>query len=116
MLAGLFISMADTRIYAVVIRAVMLIRSDITYGPRLLNSWLPAETWVEALRNLGHIDEDLVFSVHQFNAAFSKSSTYGSATLRFDGSNSTGMFRVTFQHRHYYYLTQELCSKELQMH
>jgi hypothetical protein len=100
--------MADTRIYAVVIRAVLLIRSDITYGPRLFNSWLPAETWVEALRNLGHIDEDLVFSVRQFNAAFSKSSTYGSALLRFDGSNLTGMFRVTFQHRHYYYFTQEL--------
>ncbi|KAI2495738.1 hypothetical protein MHU86_18762 [Fragilaria crotonensis] len=100
--------MADTRIYAVVIRAVMLIRSDITYGPRLLNSWLPAETWVEALRKLGHIDEGLIFSVRQFNAAFAKSSCYGSAMLRFDGSNLTGMFRVTFQHRHYYYLTQEL--------
>ena len=53
-------------------------------------------------------DEDLVFSVRQFNVAFSKSSTNGSAMLKFDGSNSTGMFRVTFQHRHYYYSTQEL--------
>ncbi len=60
------------------------------------------------MRNIGHIYEDLVFSVRQFNAAFSKSITCESAMLRFDGSNATGMFRVTFQHRHYYYSTQEL--------
>ena len=100
--------MSNTRIHGVVIRAVTLIRSDTVYGPRFLNSWLPAETWVEALRKLGHIDEELVFNVCQFNAAFSKSSAYGSAMLRFDGSNQTGMFRVSFQHRHYYYLTQEM--------
>ena len=86
MLAGLFIAMmADTRVYAVVIMAVVLIRSDITYGPRLLKSWLPAETWVEALRKLGHIDEDLVFRVRQFDAAFSKSGSCRSAMLRLTG-------------------------------
>jgi hypothetical protein len=102
--------MPNTKIHAIVIRAVSLICSDTIYdGPRLMNSCLPAETWVEALRKLGHIDEDLVFSVHQFNAAFAKSSANGSATmLTFDGSNQTGMFRVGFQHRHYYSLTQEL--------
>jgi hypothetical protein len=84
--------MSDTRIHAVVIKAVTLIRSDTVYGPRLLNSWLPAETWVEALRMLGHINEDLVFNVRQFNAAFLKSSSYGLAMLRFDGSNQTSMF------------------------
>ena len=26
---------------------------------------------------------------------------------RFDGSNESGMFRVTFQHRHYYFLTPQ---------
>lgn len=86
---------------------VMSIRSDTTYGPRLLNSWLPAETWVEALRKIGLIDEEITFSVRQFNAAFAKSASYGSVMSRFDGSNQTGMFRLTFQHQHYYYLTQE---------
>jgi hypothetical protein len=74
--------MPDTKIHAIVIRAVTLICSDTIYdGPRLMNSCLPAETWVEALRKLGHIDEDLVFYVHQFNAAFAKSSANGSATM-----------------------------------
>jgi hypothetical protein len=64
---------------------------------------------VEVLRKLGHIDEDFVFNFRQFNAAIFKSSAFGSAMLRFDESNQTGMFRVSFQHRHYYYnLTQEI--------
>ena len=99
--------MADKRIYSIVISAVTLIRSDNIYAPRLMNCWLPAETWVEALQKLGHIDAFLTFTVRQFNAAFSRSSSFGSVMSRFDGSNESGMFRVTFQHRHYYYLTQE---------
>ena len=98
--------MADKRIYSIVISAVVLIRSDNIYAPRLMNCWLPAETWVEALLKLGHIDASLTFTVRQFNAAFSRSSSFGSVMSRFDGSNESGMFRVTFQHRHYYYLTQ----------
>jgi hypothetical protein len=99
--------MSCSRIYTVVLRAVMSIRSDTTYSTRLLNSWLPAETWVKALRKIGLIDEEVAFSVRQFNAAFAKSASYGSVMSRFDGSNQTGMFRLTFQHQHYYYLTQE---------
>ena len=104
----MFISMADKRIYSIVISAVMSIRSDIIYGPRLMNCWLPAEIWVEAVQKIGHIDASLVdFKVRQFNAAFARSSSFGSVMSRFDGSNPSGMFRVSFQHRHYYYLTQE---------
>ena len=99
--------MSDTRIYTVVIKAVMLIRSDPTYGPRLLNCWLPAKTWVEALKKSGYIDAELTFTTRQFNAAFAKSGSFGSVMSRFDGSNHTGMFRVSFQHQHYYFLTQE---------
>jgi hypothetical protein len=99
--------MADKSIYSIVISAVILIRSDDIYAPRLMNCWLPAETWVEALQKLGHIDASLTFTVRQFNAAFSRSSSFGSVISRFDGSNESGIFRATFQHRHYYYLTQE---------
>ena len=84
----------------------MLIRADKRYGPRLMNSWLPAETWVEALQKIGNIDAGLTFNVAQFNSAFARSHEFGSAMSRFDGSNNTGIFRVSFQHRHYYYLTQ----------
>ncbi|KAI2493758.1 hypothetical protein MHU86_20763 [Fragilaria crotonensis] len=94
------------RIYGIT-SAVMLIRTDKTYGPRMTNCWLPAEIWVEALKRLGHIDAGLTFNVGQFNAAFARSHEFGSVMSRFDGSNNTGTFRVSYQHRHYYYLTQE---------
>jgi hypothetical protein len=86
---------------------VMLIRSDTVYAPRLMNCWLPAKTWVEALLKLGHIDASLNFTVRQFNAEFARLGVFGSVTSRFDGSNESGMFRVSFQHCHYYYLTLE---------
>jgi len=99
--------MAEKRTGSIVTSAVMLIRSNILYAPRLMNSWFPAETWVEALQKLGHIDASLNLRVRQFNAAFARSGLFGSVMSRFDGSNESGMFRVSFQHRHYYYLTQE---------
>jgi hypothetical protein len=99
--------MSNKRIHSIVVRAVMLIRADTMYGPRLTNCWLPAEIWVEALQKMGHIDAALALNVAKFNAAFARSHEYGSAMLRFDGSNDTGIFRVTYQHRHYYNLTQE---------
>jgi hypothetical protein len=71
-----------------------------------MNCWLPAETWVEALHKMGNIDAGLTFNAAQFNAAFARSHEFGSAMLRFDGSNNTGVFCVSFQHRHYNYLTQ----------
>jgi hypothetical protein len=64
---------------------------------------------VEALRKTGLIDSELTWSVRQFNAAFAKSGSHGSVMSRFDGSNQTGMmFRVSFQHQHYYYLIQAM--------
>jgi hypothetical protein len=62
---------------------------------------------VEALKKSGYIDAELTFTTRQFNAAFAKSGSFGSVMSRFDGSNHTGMFRVSFQHQHYYFLTQE---------
>ena len=99
--------MTDQGIYTIVTKAAMLIRFDPTYGPRLMNCWLPAETWVEALKKTGQIDASLTIDTRKFNAAFAKSSSFGSVMSRFDGSNKTGVFHVRFQHRQYYYFTQE---------
>jgi hypothetical protein len=85
----------------------MLMHFEPTYGPRMMNCWLPAETWDEALKKTGHIDPSLAFDARKFNAAFAKSSSFGSLMSRFDGSNETGVFHVRFQHRQYYYFTQE---------
>ncbi len=54
--------MSDKRIHSIVISAVMLIRADTMYGPRLMNCWLPVEIWEEALQNMGHIDAGLAFN------------------------------------------------------
>ena len=99
--------MFEQRTGSIITSAVMLICSDTVYAPRLMNCWLPAETWVDALKKLGHIDDSINFTVLQFNAAFARSGSFGSVMTRFDGSNESGMFRVSFQHRHYYYLTLE---------
>ncbi len=56
---------------------------------------------------MSRIDAGLAFNAAKFNAAFARSHEFGSAMLRFDGSNNTGTFRVTYQHRLYYNLTQE---------
>ena len=97
--------MADKGIQTNLVEAVMLIRDDSVFGPRLSNCWLPASTWVEALQKLGHIDASIPIDVRKFNTAMSKASAFGSVMSRFDGSNQSGVFRINYQHHHYYYLT-----------
>ncbi|KAI2492110.1 hypothetical protein MHU86_22446 [Fragilaria crotonensis] len=99
--------MADKGIYTIITAAAMLIRFDATYGPRLINCWLPAETWVEALKKSGHIDATLNIDTQKFNAAFAKSASFGSVMSRFDGSNTTGVFHVRYRHQQFYYFTEE---------
>ena len=55
------------------------------------------------------IDETLLFNVKSFNAAMSRSKSEFNGLLieRFDGSNTTGIFRLTFQKRKFYYVTNE---------
>ena len=100
--------MADKGIQTILVKAVMLIRDDSVYGPRLSNCWLPASTWVEALQKSGHIDASIPIDVRKFNTAMSNASAFGSVMSRFDGSNQSGVFRINYQHHHYYYLTQEM--------
>ena len=99
--------MADQGIYTILTKAAMVSRFDPTYGPRLMNCWLPAETLVEVLKRTGHIDASLTIDARKFNAAFAKSTSFGTVMSRFDGSNNTGAFHVRFQHCQYYYFTQE---------
>ena len=99
--------MADKGIYTIITAATMLLRFDTTYGPRLINCWLPAETWVEALKKTGRIDASLNIDTRKFNAAFAKSVSFGSVMSRFDGSNTTGVFHVRYRHQQFYYFTEE---------
>ena len=64
---------------------------------------------MEALTKANIIDEALTFNVRNFNTAMarSKSEFNGLLIERFDGSNTTGVFRLTFQKRKYYYVTNQ---------
>ena len=99
-------TMADKGKSSILSDAVMLLRSDVTYGPRLLNCWLPASTWVEALKKSVLIDASLIIDERKFNTAISKSVSFGEAMQRFDGSNTTGVFRITFKKKFYDFFTE----------
>jgi hypothetical protein len=71
------------------------------------NCWLPAETWVEAIRKSGHIDASIIIDKQKFNTAMSKSSLFGELMTQFDGSNLTGVFRINYQHQYFYYFSEE---------
>ena len=100
-------TMPDASKYSIVTDAVMLIRADITYGPRLSNCWLAASTWGEALRKSNLIDVSISIDVRKFNKAMHASSLFGERMHQFDGSNTTGVFRIKFYNQLYYYITKE---------
>ena len=83
-----------------------MIQEDCTFGSRLSNCWLPVATWIEAIKRIGHIDPSMRIDTRQFNTAMSRSSKFGAVMQNFDGSNLTGVFRITFRHQHFYFLTQ----------
>ena len=99
--------MADKGIYTIITATAMLLRFDTTYGPRLINCWLPAETWVKALKKNGRIDASLNIGTRKFNAAFAKSVSVGSIMSRFDGSNTTSVFHMRYRHQQFYYFIEE---------
>jgi hypothetical protein len=70
--------------------------------------WLPAETWAEILTLSGLVDESVCrVDATMLNAAMIRSKQFfdGPAMDRFDGTNPTGIFRVRFQKKFYYMLT-----------
>jgi hypothetical protein len=73
----------------------------------LWNKWLPADIWVEALGRSRLIDPDFMstIKVGTFNAAMGRSGGAfdGQMMLRYDGTNMTGIFRLTFQQRILFY-------------
>ena len=94
---------SSINILAIINTAFTKIRVDQKLQPRLWNKWLPAEIWVEALETSNLIDEALALNVRNFNTAMARSKSEFNVLLieRFDGSNTTGVFRVTFQKQKY---------------
>jgi hypothetical protein len=97
--------MSEKGIHTILLKAVILLHADDTYGPRMSNCWLvPAPTWIEAIRKSGHIDSSLTVDEQKFNTAMSKLTLFGELMTRFDDeSNATGVFRINYQHQYFYY-------------
>ncbi|KAI2492108.1 hypothetical protein MHU86_919 [Fragilaria crotonensis] len=94
--------------FAIIRSAFVKICADEMFRRRVWKKWLPAETWAEALRASGLIDADVhLIDVKSFNAAMirSKLDFNGHLMERFDGTNNSGIFRVTFQRKWYYLVT-----------
>jgi hypothetical protein len=91
--------------------AFMQICADTTFQRRLWNKWLPADIWVEALGKSRLIDPDLMstIKVGTFNAAMGRSGGDfdGQMMSRYDGTNTTGIFRLTFQRMLFYNVTDK---------
>jgi hypothetical protein len=83
-------------INSIIAKAVVLLHTDSLYRPRLSNCWLPAATWAKALVKSGHIDPAIVnIDARKFNTAMSKSILFGESMTHFDGTNQSGMFRLS---------------------
>ncbi|KAI2492861.1 hypothetical protein MHU86_21674 [Fragilaria crotonensis] len=91
-------------INSIIAKAVVLLHTDSLYGPRISNCWLPAATWAEVLAKSGHIDPALVsIDARKFNTAMSKSVLFGESMTRFDGTNQSGMFRLSYGRQFFYH-------------
>ena len=93
-------------INSIIARAVVLLCSDVLYGPRMSNSWLPAVTWTTALTQSGQIIDPALGSIdaRRFKSVMSKSILFGGSMTHFDTTNESGMFRVTsFSYQFYFY-------------
>ena len=88
--------MSDKAQYAILTDAVAVILSDVIYGPRCSNCWLPASIWVEAINKMNHIDASIGVDVRRFNTSMIKSHLFGESMNQFDGSNTTGFFHIKF--------------------
>ncbi len=91
-------------INSIIAKTVVLIHSDSLYGPRLSNCWLSAATWAKALSKSSHIDPTIVsIDAQKFSTAMLKSVLFGESMTHCDGTNQSGMFRLSFG-RHFFYL------------
>ena len=97
--------------FAIVTSAVSQLRDHEVWGPRLCHQWLSAGTWVQAWNMSGPLDPSLeIKETKFFNTAMGhRNSPWRDALNCFDGSNTTGVFRVTYgptNRTMYYYVTE----------
>ena len=90
--------------------ALLKLRDHELWGPKLSDQWLPAGTWREALSLARLMDPSFAIEDWDFNRAMShKHSPWRVSMNWFDGTNTTGVFRVVSGSKMvkmYYYVTE----------
>lgn len=91
--------------------AIVKICAEPMFQRQVLNKWLPADTWVEALTKSNLIDHTLMstIKVGTFNGAMGRNrgDFDGQMMSRYDGTNTTGIFRLNFQRAMFYMVTDK---------
>jgi len=74
------------------------------FGARLSNQWLSADMCVKAIKLFGYLSIDIakMLDVPTFNRAMSKSPVWGQLMEFYNGTNITGVWRVTYDRESFY--------------
>jgi hypothetical protein len=92
-------------VYNSITLAVEEILNDLGPGRRFVNKWLPAETWVQALKI---VRPRIEITTKEFNKAMAtEKCKWSQSMLRFDGTNDTGVYRVLYKKTKFYYITPD---------
>jgi hypothetical protein len=89
-------------IASIIVSAFGVARQDAFYKSKLCNEWVTATTWIEAVKNNIASTTGVAVCLRNFNVAMSK---WFSDFERFNGDNISGVFRVKFSKKFYYYVT-----------
>jgi hypothetical protein len=80
-------------LYGIITSAVSLLRDHELLGPRVLRRWLPAGTWVEALRMSRLIDDNFHIDAGKFKKAMACGiCTRRISMLKFNLTTRTAVF------------------------
>jgi hypothetical protein len=94
-------------IYSIIVEAMSTLLADPHFGPRLMNKWLPAKTWLKAMEQARLIDVSLHIDAGKFNRAMSsKLCIWRASMTAYDGTNCSGVFQVTCSGHKYYCVTE----------
>ena len=79
------------------------VRTNSQLQPHIHNRWLTASFYTKLINSLS--TTDFIFSEKHFNK-FMVHKDYGFISCEsFDGTNCTGIFRKTFDHKQFYFIT-----------
>jgi len=90
--------------YSIIQDAFELLLSHAVLRPKLQGKWLSARTFIDAMKEARYFSDEhkVAVDVKKFNSAMTKSNKWGMAMRCFDGTNGTGIWQVSYNHRPFY--------------